>query len=401
MQGISHAENHPPTDQTAQDKDIGSLIEELTSIRSDMIELEKQYFRVNGNPDAAHVQSARNLLHYLAFRRRDLRQVQESLASLGLSSLGRAESHVLATIEAVIETLYRCSDQQIAATPDLEAPAIEFSEGKRLLEEHTEKLLGPPHPGRGVRIMVTMGSEAAEDYRIIHSLLQHGMNCMRINCAHDGPEAWASMVAHLRRAEQTLGRSCKILMDLGGPKLRTGPLDPGPSVVKWRPRRDEFGKVTAPARIWLAPADHVVSPPTEADARLPVSRAWLSRINPGDEVEFEDCRGSSRTMRIVDTVDGGCWAESRQTAYLVNGTNLRRVPPAGSKSESDSTALTNLPSKEADRPLSWRHSCPYERSNSRPACCSGQYGTTSQPGENFVHVAGNLRRCSGRGADMA
>ncbi len=42
-------------------------------------------------------ESVRNLIHYLALRREDLRQVQPALAELGLSSLGRSESHVTAT----------------------------------------------------------------------------------------------------------------------------------------------------------------------------------------------------------------------------------------------------------------------------------------------------------------
>jgi pyruvate kinase len=54
------------------------------------------------------------------------------------------------------------------------------------------------------------------------------------------------MIAHLRQAERSLGRSCRVAMDPAGPKLRTGPLDPGPSVVRIRPRRDVYGRVTAP-----------------------------------------------------------------------------------------------------------------------------------------------------------
>ncbi len=349
MKATTPAANQAKQKQAAQGNLIGTLIEELTSLRNDMIELEKRYVHGRDRLDATHEQSARNLLHYLALRRRDLRHVQDQLAELGLSSLGRAESHALATLEAVIGTLLRSSGRPAVSSQQLESPPIDFLEGRRLLEQHTEALLGPPHPGRNVRIMVTMGTEAAEDYRIIHSLLQQGMNCMRINCAHDGPQVWASMVAHLRRAELTLGRSCKILMDLGGPKLRTGPLEPGPSVVKWRPRRDDYGKVAAPARIWLTPADHPSAPPTEADACLPVSRTWLSSLNRNDEVEFEDCRGSFRTMRIVDTGASGCWAESRQTAYVVEGTVLRRVRSADSASEADSETLANLPSLE--RPI--------------------------------------------------
>ena len=45
---------------------------------------------------------ARNLVHYLALRQHDLRPIQHELAARGLSSLGRAEAHVLATIDAVL-----------------------------------------------------------------------------------------------------------------------------------------------------------------------------------------------------------------------------------------------------------------------------------------------------------
>ncbi len=82
-------------------------------------------------------------------------------------------------------------------------------------------------PRAGVRIMVTMPSEAADDYHLVHDLLQQGMDCMRINCAHDDAAAWLRMIEHLRRAERSLGRPCRIVMDLAGPKLRTGPLEAG------------------------------------------------------------------------------------------------------------------------------------------------------------------------------
>lgn len=82
-----------------------SLFAELTALRAELVnEAEK----CRPLLDAVHVnytQSARNLLHYLALRRRDLRPLQQRLAALGLSSLGRAESHVLATVDAVLDTL--------------------------------------------------------------------------------------------------------------------------------------------------------------------------------------------------------------------------------------------------------------------------------------------------------
>jgi pyruvate kinase len=62
-------------------------------------------------------------------------------------------------------------------------------------------------------IMVTMPSEAAFDYALVRNLLKGGMNCMRINGAHDHEGAWGRMVEHLRRAQRELGRPCTVLMD--------------------------------------------------------------------------------------------------------------------------------------------------------------------------------------------
>jgi hypothetical protein len=46
--------------------------------------------------------SARNLVHYLALRQHDVRELQRELSRLGLSSLGRLEGHTLAAIDAVL-----------------------------------------------------------------------------------------------------------------------------------------------------------------------------------------------------------------------------------------------------------------------------------------------------------
>ena len=172
--------------------------------------------------------------------------------------------------------------------------------------------------------MVTMPSEAADDYLLVHNLLQQGMDCMRINCAHDDAAAWLRMIEHLRRAEQSLGRSCRVVMDLAGPKLRTGPLEPGPAVVRIRPCRDVYGRVTAPARVWLTAED--VSPAAAfAGGRVPSRAGDLAgRTSQRGTVKFTDARDAKRTFAIVDVTDRGCWAEATKTAYIVPGTVLRR-----------------------------------------------------------------------------
>jgi pyruvate kinase len=148
--------------------------------------------------------SARNLLHYLALRRHDLRPLQLRLAALGLSSLGRAESHVLASIDAVLGTLHRLVHSSWRPRSE-EATFVDFAKGQQLLADRTDALFGPASIGRGVRIMVTMPSEAANDYLLVDNLLQQGMDCVRINCAHDDAAAWLRMIEHLKRAERSLG----------------------------------------------------------------------------------------------------------------------------------------------------------------------------------------------------
>jgi len=304
-------------------KEIKSLLDELTAIRAEMLAEE---IKLQSRLDAVHPNhraSARNLLHYLVLRRRDLRPLQFRLARLGLSSLGRAESNALVTIDAVLKVLHQMAGNGLQ--PALHKAAVsDFLAGDRMLGEHAETLLGPATPGRGVRIMVTMPGEAAIDYALVHSLLLQGMNCMRINCAHDDSGTWLRMIEHLRRAEDALGRSCRIVMDLAGPKLRTGPVEPGPNVVRIRPHRDVYGRVTAPARVWLTSDLSPSDPPSLADAALPVSAAWLTELRSGDRLKLTDARGSGRILTVVDTTDQGCWAEATKTTYVVPGTVLIR-----------------------------------------------------------------------------
>jgi pyruvate kinase len=68
--------------------------------------------------------------------------------------------------------------------------------------------------------MATLPPEAASHSELAANLIAAGMDCARINCAHDDAEAWGRMVEHVRDASARHERPCKILMDLGGPKCR-------------------------------------------------------------------------------------------------------------------------------------------------------------------------------------
>jgi len=308
---------------------LQQLSDELASLCSDMLELESSLLKRPLALHEAHRRSARNLAHYLALRRHDVRKLQSDLALLGLSSLGRTESHVLNALQTVHRVLNVLLGSEIAL-PSPAEPAVEIGEGAQLLEANTDALLGPVPSGRKVRIMVTMASDAATDYELVRDLVRNGMDCMRINCAHDNPEAWLGMICNLQKAREETGRSCRILMDVAGPKLRTGPIEPGPSVVKCRPRRDVYGRVAALARLWLTPEDAPEPAPGPATACLPLPAAFLKNLRVGDKLRLRDARKAQRSLSVSHLRGRSCWAEARQTVYFVPGLELTRFAQAKS-----------------------------------------------------------------------
>lgn len=318
----------PASDKSEPDariQEIRALCAELDSLSEDIrrVAAESQNLLDAVQPDLRA--SANNLIHYLALRRHDLRGLQPRLSALGLSSLGRSEARVLASVDAVraaLQALDRDKDGQTAAP-------LERTSQPELLAVHTQALLGPGPSNRRVRIMVTVPSEAAHDYTLVHELVRAGMNCMRINCAHDDAVAWGKMIQYLRRASHALGRPCQVAMDLGGPKLRTGPLEPGAAVVKIRPGRDDYGRVTAPARVWLTASQEGHPAPSPSDATLPLSAVWLGRLKPGESLRFEDARGSRRRLKVVDVNGHGAWTELFETSYVVPGTKIHRAGGRG------------------------------------------------------------------------
>ena len=297
----------------------GLLIDELLAIRKSLLEHEHTLAAALKSVDPGNFASARNLVHYLALRRFDLRPVQERLARLGVSSLGRSESHVLANLDKVLGILHQLAGRPWIARSDDEPAGIQRSQ--TLLNLHTQALLGPPPANRRVRIMVTLPTEAALDHGLAKKLVAAGMDVARINCAHDSAEQWRAMAASVRRAAHAAGRRVRILMDLGGPKLRTAPLPPGPTVLKLRPQRDELGRVLTPARLGLRCS---TSAPTidGAIAHATVDVRWLEQLRAGEEIRLTDARGARRKFLVEHREAAGALLTSQRTAYLVPETEL-------------------------------------------------------------------------------
>jgi pyruvate kinase len=165
-------------------KEVRALHAAIVSDAADIVE------RLQG--DAADP-SILNLAHYLALRHHDLRSLQRRLMLSGLSSLGRLESRVLPTLDAVAAALAALAGRPApVAAPDERT----FFAGEARLIAAADALFGPAPPNRQTRIMVTLPSNAAWRPDFILELARAGMACACINCAHDGAEAWRAMAGH-------------------------------------------------------------------------------------------------------------------------------------------------------------------------------------------------------------
>ncbi len=286
-------------------------------------------FASNHHSELSHIEpeyhaSAVNLLHYLALRQRDLRSLQLQLSHLGLSSLGRLEAHVLATLRAVLFALHRLEG---VAEANISLPSVEndFKLGMDRLRKHTEVILGPERPERNTRIMVTMPGDAAERSSLIPDLLRAGMDLMRINCAHDSPEVWKGMIARLRDSETSGGKKCRVTFDLAGPKLRTGPVAPEPAVFRWKPLRDQFGRTISPAQV------HFVKATVESDSLrdcaqgIPLEPDSFELLQAGRRIHLSDTRERRLELEIVSREEDSILAQCYRTGYIAPGTALEII----------------------------------------------------------------------------
>lgn len=298
----------------ARSQRLISLRTELLRLRSAAEDAERAASTLLSRVHAVNAAGAANLVRYVALRSQDLRDLQDRLTAEGLSSLGRMESDVLRNLDAVLGTIDAALGQ--ADTHDRTHQGSDASrQTPAPLRVHTAALLGGTAEDRQTRIMVTMPTEAANDPALVARFVAAGMDVARINCAHDDAQAWSRMAQHIRNA----GPGIRIAADLAGPKLRTGPLEPGPRVVKVAPTRDALGRVVEAASVWL------VAQPAGGDGpaagEVPITDAeWIARLRIDDTVEFTDTRGRSRYMTVVERREGGARIEGDRTAYIGTGT---------------------------------------------------------------------------------
>src|SRR4030043_591703 len=81
------------------------------------------------------------------------------------------------------------------------------------------------------KIVCTIGP-ASQSPETLGDLITAGMSVARLNFSHGSHAEHAAVISHLRRLSAELGRPVAILQDLGGPKIRVGPVAGGAGMVE-------------------------------------------------------------------------------------------------------------------------------------------------------------------------
>lgn len=311
----------------AEPDDLQGLLEQLLALRRYLSTEANRILAPLPQPASAGdaARSRCNLAQYLALRRFDLRELQDALTRNGLSSLGRSESHVQATLDQIITLLARALgvDAQDTAT---HCVGVSFVEGRELLERNADRVLGPRRGNRAGRIMVTLASNEACDPAHVRALIDAGMDCARINCAHDSPAQWKIMIDNVRTAAADARTRCRVIMDLAGRKLRTGPIGSPTAMLRLKPVRNDLGQRIAPARLALIPLNSATPEPlptrTGELPQLGMDPDIWATLSVGDRLELRDARGKRRRLRIELSESERLLACSDKTVYLTPDTRL-------------------------------------------------------------------------------
>ncbi len=271
--------------------DPSDLLDRVLALRDDVERQVRTAFPSwpLADADAEVRASAANLVRYLALRRHDLHDLQQSLSLLGLSSLGRAEARVGPQLDAVawaLAALARRCDGPPAPT------AVSLRSGSEVIERRATQVFGPRPPDRRVRVLATLPSAAATDPEVSRRLVAAGADALRINTAHDAPSDWAAMAAHVRAAAAEIGRHVALEVDLAGPKMRIA--------STFTHERQQAG-----ASFWLVPVGSRPQADPDGACVEVTLPAILEQVARGQEVWFDDGKLGGHVVEVATAIADG------------------------------------------------------------------------------------------------
>ena len=219
-------------------------------------------------------------------------------------------------------------------------------------------------------------TEAADDYQLVRDLITAGMDVARINTGHDGPDIWLRMVENIERAKAETGRACRISIDLEGPKLRTGELQPGRGVFAILPARDPMGKVSSAGPRATGGRGRSVGGDGAGGPRA----SRVHRLGRGRGLHSLH-RCAWKEARAADRAQGWARLAARKLAYGVSRDGDEAgAAPAGIRRDVSVRDRSATADRESDRPHTGRDPDPASRTaprERRPR--SNADGTVAKP----------------------
>ena len=154
-----------------------------------------------------------NMQYYLNLRKYDFSHLQDDLTKVGLSSFGRSQAHMEASINVAIKMLALALKKEIHLPKTL----LSYEQSHTIMEKNSEIFSTSSDK---TKIMITVPSDYAKEEKWFSDLSREGVHLFRINTAHDTPETWNKMAEEIKKTRSE-EKDLKIYVDLAGPKIRT------------------------------------------------------------------------------------------------------------------------------------------------------------------------------------
>ena len=247
--------------------------------------------------------SACNLIRYLTIRSKDLRLVHDQLSEIGISSLRSSEGYVYRNITDALRIVKLMNGKKWKPLPVKSSTS--YKKSKKILQRNANRIFNFKKKLRFTEIMVTLPTSAADDEKLVNSLIKNGMQLARINLSHDTEDVWKKMIRNVKNASKELDMPCKIYLDLAGPKIRTGKIRLTRKTKKGQKKKIDYIRVNQGDKLILSKEKNgfrkarrnkggkVVHPPC-----IPISiPGIIDDVKIGDRVFIDDGKIGGRVIK--------------------------------------------------------------------------------------------------------
>ncbi len=244
--------------------------------------------------------SLTNMYHYVSMRCLDITSLQDDLTKLGLSSLGRSQSHLMDTIEKAINILSNLLQKENEIVLE-ENSFVTFDEAQELLLKNSEIFGKNPEHEFKTKIMLTLPSEASTNPKLIEELAESGVNLFRINTAHDNDKAWNAMANTIKEINFKLKdeNKIKIYVDLAGPKIRTGKIKRVKSPIKIGNKKVEIKFVNLVSEDNFTKPEGLNISGDVIPAMIALDKEFLKHTKDSDFIEIVDINSKKRYLKVL------------------------------------------------------------------------------------------------------